>query len=118
MTKIQLKRVYDKAASSDGFRILVDRLWPRGIKKENLEYDLWAKEVAPSAELRKWFHENPTQEWDEFKQKYLVELKSSQAAKELAETIKKHKTVTLIYALKNTEQNNAIVLKEYLESVI
>lgn len=116
MTEIKLKRVYDENESSDGFRILVDRLWPRGIKKENLKHSLWAKEAAPSTELRKWFHENS--DWDEFKKRYLKELESSAEVQKLIETIKTHKIVTLLYSVNNTRQNHAMLLREYILSLI
>ena len=111
---IQIKRIYENADSSDGKRILVDRLWSRGISKENAHLDLWLKEVAPSNELRKWFHAvTPEQHWLEFKQRYLQELKTNPAVKELQELASKHK-VTLLYSVKDVENNHAIILKEYL----
>lgn len=115
MTHILLKRVYEADAPDDGFRVLVDRLWPRGIKKEALKMDLWAKEATPSTALRKWFHEDPQHRWDEFSRLYRQELADSPAAKDLAQTVKRHKVTTLLYAGKDSEHTHAKVLKAYLE---
>jgi uncharacterized protein YeaO (DUF488 family) len=108
------KRAYDEPSKSDGFRVLVDRLWPRGRSKQALKLDAWMRDVSPSTELRKWFHANPAQRL-EFKNRYYRELeRQPEGVKELK---RKGKTeaVTLIYAGKDTEFNNATVLKEYLE---
>jgi uncharacterized protein YeaO (DUF488 family) len=115
MAGINIKRAYEPTAKSDGCRILVDRLWPRGIKKEESHFDLWMKEIAPSNELRKWFN-HETEKWEEFKKKYLAELKDAPALDELLKLIKKHKTVTLVYSAKDEQHNQAIVLKEFLET--
>ena len=115
MTTIKIKRVYEKPGPSDGFLVLVDRLWPRGIKKENLEYDLWAKEITPSSELRKWYHEDMENRWKSFGAKYVRELESSGQIEGFLEKIRHCKTVTLLYAAKDEKQNHAIVLKEYLD---
>jgi len=110
---IVVKRIYEPVAAKDGYRILVDRLWPRGIKKEKAEIDTWLKEVAPSTELRKWFHGgNGT--FAEFKKKYLAELKENPALKDLKTLLKEHKKVTLLYAAKDEEQNHAHILAELL----
>ena len=115
---IKLKRVYDKASPDDGLRILVERLWPRGIKKENAKIDLWLKEVAPSNELRKWFSHDPLK-WLEFKEKYYEELnKNREAIEKLLEIVNNKKDVTLIYSSKDKEHNNAVALKEYLENLL
>ncbi|MGC8572539.1 MAG: hypothetical protein C0171_05280 [Caldisphaera sp.] len=115
---IKLKRVYDKASPDDGLRILVERLWPRGIKKENAKIDLWFKEVAPSNELRKWFSHDP-KKWLEFKEKYYEELnKNREAIEKLLDIVKNKKDVTLIYSSKDKEHNNAVALKEYLENFL
>lgn len=110
---IKIKRVYDKYSTQDGPRILIDRLWPRGIKKEEAKIDLWIKEIAPSDDLRKWFAHDP-EKWDEFKSKYEAELNNK---KDLCNSIvnKGKVNITLIYAAKDQEHNNAVVLKEYLE---
>lgn len=116
MTQIQIKRVYETEEESDGFRVLADRLWPRGIKKENLHYDLWAKEITPSPPLRQWFHQSQGEHWELFKQKYLEELNENPEVAAFLELIKKKKTVTLLYASKNITQNHAIILRDYLTS--
>jgi uncharacterized protein YeaO (DUF488 family) len=110
--KIQIKRVYEKPDPKDGFRILVDRLWPRGLTKEKAAVDLWLKDIAPSTELRKWFGHDP-EKWKEFQKKYLKELKEN---KEAVDTLKEHLkkgTVTLLYAAKDEAHNEAQVLKDY-----
>jgi uncharacterized protein YeaO (DUF488 family) len=114
MMSIKLKRVYDAPSKEDGVRILVDRLWPRGITKENLAVDLWLKDLAPSTELRKWFSHDPLK-WAEFQEKYAKELEaSSDAVENLAREVRKG-TVTLLYSSKEAEHNNAVALKRYLE---
>lgn len=111
---IRIKRIYNEAAEEDGFRILVDRLWPRGIKKENAKIDLWLKEVAPSGELRKWFSHDPAK-WREFQKKYGKELSTKQELLKKIIRIEKEKgTVTLLYSAKDTEHNNAVALKTVL----
>jgi uncharacterized protein YeaO (DUF488 family) len=114
MAAINIKRAYEPSAKSDGFRVLVDRLWPRGIKKEDSHFDVWMKEIAPSPELRKWFSHD-SEKWEEFKQKYKAELKDAPALEELSKLLKKHKTVTLVYSAKDEQHNQAIILKEFLE---
>jgi len=110
---IMTKRVYDNASASDGFRILVDRLWPRGLKKEEAGIDVWLKDVAPSDGLRKWYNHDP-ERWNEFKKRYFEELSSNPApVKEIACRAAKGK-VTLLYGAKDEEHNNAHALKEYL----
>lgn len=113
---IKLKRVYDTAEMSDGYRILVDRLWPRGVTKEKANLDEWAKEVAPSNELRKWFHSDRTKTV-EFKRKYLAELKRRKdKLNELAQLASKTQ-ITLLYASNDPDYNHAMVLKEHLEKL-
>lgn len=112
--KFQLKRVYEKADVADGYRVLVDRLWPRGLSKEKARVDLWLKDIAPSTELRKWFGHDP-EKWNVFQQKYKAELKEkNETVKILKEEMKKH-SVTLVYAAKDELHNDALVLKEFLE---
>ena len=111
---IRVKRAYDPIEENDGCRILVDRLWPRGISKEGLQLDHWFKEVSPSEELRQWFDHDP-EKFAEFKRRYLQELGNNNSDK-LVSVCKQHDTVTLIYAAKDRDHNNAIVLKEYLET--
>ncbi|KFI22262.1 DUF488 domain-containing protein [Nitrosococcus oceani] len=115
MSKIALKRAYEQPDKDDGCRVLVDRLWPRGIKKEEAAIDEWLKEIGPSNELRKWFGHDP-ERWSEFKKRYFRELeKSPEAVELLAEIVKNQRQVTLIFSAKDSEHNNAVVLKEYLE---
>lgn len=111
---IILKRVYEKPSKSDGVRILVERLWPRGLSKAKASVDLWLKDVAPSAELRKWYsHE--VEKWDDFKKRYTHELKEkSELLEEIEEYAKKGK-VTFVYAAHDEKHNSALVLKDYLE---
>jgi uncharacterized protein YeaO (DUF488 family) len=111
---VVVKRIYEPVASQDGYRILVDRLWPRGIKKEAAGIDSWLKEVAPSTELRKWFHAGKGS-FADFKKKYLAELKENPALKELKSLFKEHKKVTLLYAAKDEEQNHALILAGLLK---
>ncbi len=111
---IRLKRVYEAAAEDDGYRVLVDRLWPRGLSKERAQIDLWLKEIAPSTELRKWFDHDP-EKWDEFKTRYSRELDSQpEVVNQLADLVKQRR-VTLVYGAKNTEINQAVALKQYLD---
>lgn len=116
MPTIKTKRVYEKEAKTDGCRVLVDRLWPRGVKKESLHYDLWEKDVTPSSDLRKWYHEDLAGHWSEFAKKYRKELEKSDAVKAFLEKIKTEKTVTLLYAAKDETQNHALILQKFLES--
>lgn len=117
MVVVKLKRVYDLPEPDDGERILVDRLWPRGIKKENLLYDLWAKELAPSGELRKWYHQNPEGNWELFREKYLEELHANAVAlSPLLQKLRSQNHLTFLYGAKNTEQNHSVVLKEFILS--
>ena len=112
---IKIKRVYDKPNESDGFRILVDRIWPRGLSKSEIKVDLWLKEIAPSDGLRKWFAHDP-KKWEEFKRRYFKELGDK---KELIELIieKAHKgIVTLLYGARDEKFNNAVALKDYIET--
>lgn len=111
---IAIKRVYDEAEESDGFRILVDRLWPRGRSKEKAAVDLWLKAVAPSTGLRKWF-DHDAAKWDGFKQRYDEELKANpDGLEELQEAVKGKRKVTLLFGAKDIEHNQAVVLREYL----
>lgn len=112
---IQIKRAYEKRQSSDGYRVLVDRLWPRGLSKATLHADQWLKEVAPSTELRKWFNHDPGK-WKEFEKRYKAELKGSEALAALQTIAKEHDTVTLLYAAHDEEHNNAVVLQAIIAS--
>jgi uncharacterized protein YeaO (DUF488 family) len=112
-----LKRIYDPAGAGDGYRVLVDRLWPRGMTKEKARIDLWAKEMAPSHELRKWFHADRTK-WAEFKRKYLAELAGhKEELQELAARAAKGE-VTLLYGSTDPERNHAVVLAECIEGIM
>ena len=116
--KISVKRVYDPASKSDGKRVLVDRLWPRGLTKEKAQIDLWLRDLAPSNELRKWIHSHPL-DWPEFRQKYFEELRSTSAAAavdQLLKVARSKQSVTLMFASKNVDHNNATVLKEFIEA--
>lgn len=110
---IQLKRIYEKPEKADGFRVLVDRLWPRGISKEKAHLDLWLKEIAPSTELRQWFSHDP-KKWAEFEKRYRRELSKNTAFRELKDTLKKHKAATLLFSAKDEEHNEAVVLREFI----
>ena len=112
---MKLKRVYLPAEETDGHRILVDRLWPRGISKEKAKIDLWLKEVAPSNELRKWFGHDP-ERFNEFTGRYKAELQASGALEELRQAIQEHPNTTLLYAAHDEQHNNAVVLQELLET--
>ncbi|BFI73149.1 uroporphyrin-III methyltransferase [Nanoarchaeota archaeon] len=110
---IKIKRVYDPIENDDGIRILVDRIWPRGIKKDKIY--IWLKDIAPSNELRKWFNHDPNK-WEEFKRRYFEELDKNSELNKLIEIIKNNKNVTLLYSAKSP-YNNAVALKEYLEKL-
>ena len=111
---LKIKRVYESTQASDGTRFLVERLWPRGIKKETLKMKAWLKDVAPSPELRKWFAHDP-KKWTEFKKRYRAELKSNpEAWKPILEAAKKG-DVTLLYSARDLEHHSAVLLKEFLE---
>lgn len=113
MKAIKIKRIYEDADSGDGYRILIDRLWPRGVSKEDAKLDEWNKELAPSTELRKWFDHTP-ERFEEFKKRYLEELKSKEEELNRLHTMAKSKDITLLYAAKAEDINNAVVLRELL----
>lgn len=113
-SEIHLKRAYDPASKEDGMRILVDRLWPRGIAKAKLKADLWLKEIAPSQELRKWFCHDP-EKWGEFQKEYFKELRANKAAVQTIRDALKSGPVTLLYAAHDPDHNNALCLKHFLE---
>lgn len=110
---VQLKRIYASPSQNDGFRILVDRLWPRGIKKEDAQVDLWLKEIAPSDALRKWFGHD-VKKWDEFKSRYFKELDEKAEVVERIREKSREGPVTLLFAAKDEEHNNAAALQQYL----
>jgi len=109
---IKIKRVYEPASRGDGFRILVDRLWPRGVSKDDI--DLWLKDIAPSNALRKWFH-HEERNWSEFRTKYRKELRENAEAVGRLRGVAKDKTVTLLYGARDTEHNQAAVLLDFLK---
>ena len=111
--KITLKRVYEAASSDDGQRVLIDRLWPRGVSKEKAKIDLWLKELAPSNELRKWVHEDREKRWAEFERKYKAELEQHSQLDELL--AKLEDTITLVTSVKEPQQSHAAVFKKFLE---
>lgn len=111
---IKLKRIYEPYDKKDGYRILVDRLWPRGVSKEKAHLDLWLKDIAPSTELRKWFNHDP-KKWNGFQKKYQTELKTNKEVfAELKKIVKQNKLVTLLYAAKDETHNEAVIIKELL----
>jgi uncharacterized protein YeaO (DUF488 family) len=112
---IRIKRVYDPSSPQDGLRILVDRLWPRGLSKEKAKVDLWLREIAPSNELRKWYGHEPDK-WTEFKKKYLEEIEEKKAEFELLRKKARQGTVTFLFSSKEEKLNNAAALKEFVES--
>ncbi|OHB66061.1 MAG: hypothetical protein A2Y76_05460 [Planctomycetes bacterium RBG_13_60_9] len=112
--RVQLKRAYDKPARSDGFRVLVDRMWPRGVKKEELKIDLWLKEIAPSTALRKRFGHDP-KKWEEFRERYFRELDSHPEAIRLLREKMRGGPVTLVFGAREERFNNAVALQEYLQ---
>lgn len=113
---LKIKRVYDDISQQDGKRILVDGVWPRGKKKEDLEHDEWMKDIAPSTDLRKWFNHD-AEKWDEFKKKYKKELKDHKEDLKLLKEDSDGHNVTLLYAAKDEEHNQAVVIKEYVENM-
>ncbi len=115
---VEIKRAYDKPSLADGQRVLVDRLWPRGIKKEKARIDHWLRNLAPSDTLRKWYHSSDN--WMLFKKRYFKELSTPEASEELQKLyslIDQHDRVTLVYSSRNLERNNAVALKELLEGM-
>ncbi len=115
MRRLLLKRAYEAAEPEDGLRILVDRLWPRGLKKDEARIDHWLKEVAPSTELRRWFGHDPAR-WDEFRRRYAAELRANPSAlEELRAHLGGRGAATLLFSAHDGEHNNAVALKEILE---
>ncbi|PTQ96824.1 uncharacterized protein YeaO (DUF488 family) [Mucilaginibacter yixingensis] len=110
---VKIKRIYEPPSNADGYRVLVDRLWPRGVKKDQADINLWLKEVAPSTVLRKWVHGGG--DWQQFRLKYHEELKNSPALQQLKNLMEEHKAVTLLYAAKDEHHNHALVLQELID---
>lgn len=113
MKTITLKRVYDEKSKDDGYRVFIDRLWPRGVSKEDAHFDEWIKELAPTTELRKWFDHKP-ERFDEFRKRYKKELKDHEEELDKLREKAKSEKITLLFAAKDTEMNNAVVIKEVL----
>ncbi len=114
---IQLKRIYDSANEDDGYRVLIDRLWPRGLSKGNAKIDLWMKDIAPSTELRKWFHHDPDK-WEEFQELYKEELSNNKdLLDQLLKLEKDNNKLTLLYSAKDRERNQAVVILQLLSSI-
>lgn len=112
---LKIKRIYGDYDTGDGFRILVDRLWPRGVSKKEAQIDLWLKDIAPSNELRTWFNHDP-QKWEEFKKKYKIELqKKPEVLEQVKKIVSEHKRVTFLYAAKDEAHNNAVALHNFLK---
>ena len=114
MTRYKIERIYESTAPDDSYRVLVDRLWSRGISKERAALDEWNKEIAPTDELRKWFNHDP-EKFPEFSCRYMKELDNNPTAAEAKNNWSKQSTVTLLYGAKDTEHNQAVVLKKWLE---
>lgn len=113
-TEISVKRAYEPASPDDGFRVYVDRLWPRGLSHETFQYDLWDKQISPSTELREWFHADPQTRWSQFEVRYKEELAANPAVKALRQTIADKPRVTLLYSSRDAGHNNAVVLRDFL----
>jgi hypothetical protein len=115
---VKIKRIYETADEHDGFRVLVDRLWPRGVSKERAQVDQWCKDIAPSTQLRKWFNHDP-ERFEEFAHRYTEELDANREAVDMLTALfAKYSTVTLLYAAKDPKVNHALVLKEYLQNLL
>jgi uncharacterized protein YeaO (DUF488 family) len=112
---IRVKRIYEAPDDADGFRVLVDRLWPRGIRKQDADIDLWLRDIAPSADLRRWFRHDPTK-WSEFCRRYAGELKSKPAEVTSLRDRTRAGTVTLVYSAADVAHNNAVALKRFLDA--
>jgi uncharacterized protein YeaO (DUF488 family) len=113
---IELKRAYEQPSPQDGFRVFVERLWPRGVRKENAQFDLWLKDVSPSPELRKWYGHDPTK-WTEFQKRYRAELKERTDELNFLKEKSRGETVTLVYAARDQEHNSALILKNVLDGM-
>ena len=114
MTVYKLKRAYDPESSEDGFRVYIDRLWPRGLSHETFHYNLWDKDIAPSTDLREWFHADPSDRWPEFEQKYIAELKGNPSFDALKKLLETKQVVTVLYSSHDRQHNNAVVIYNLL----
>ncbi|MCM1293250.1 MAG: DUF488 family protein [Bacteroides sp.] len=115
---IKIKRIYEPVDPSDGYRVYIDRLWPRGLSHSSFHCDVWEKGIAPSTELREWFHADPTNRWQEFEKKYAAELKANPAFQQLEADLINQSDITLLYSSHDTEHNNAVVLLNLLKADI
>lgn len=115
MQTLKLKRAYEPDSPDDGYRVYIDRLWPRGLSHETFHYDYWDKEIAPSTELREWFHADPDGRWEEFEKKYAAELEANPGFATLRQLIAPHPVVTLLYSSRDHEHNNAVVVYNLLK---
>ncbi|MBD5255012.1 MAG: DUF488 family protein [Barnesiella sp.] len=113
---IKIKRAYDPSDADDGYRVYIDRLWPRGLSHATFHYDSWDKAIAPSSELREWFHEDPDGRWDQFRKKYIEELRANPAFSDMKKEIACKTVVTLLFSSHDREHNNAVVVREALLS--
>lgn len=117
MGQVDIKRVYERAADEDGVRILVDRLWPRGVSKEQAALSGWLKDVAPSPDLRRWWHHD-TDRFDDFARRYRTELDDNPALEDLLSIVREHDRTTLVYAAKNPAVNHALILRDYIRQAL
>ena len=113
MGQVDIKRVYEQAADEDGIRVLVDRLWPRGVSKERAALSGWIKDVAPSSDLRRWWHHDPDR-FEEFARRYRTELDDDPALEDLLSIVREHDRTTLVYAAKDPAVNHALILRDYI----
>ena len=117
MGQVDIKRVYEQAADEDGIRILVDRLWPRGVSKERAALSGWLKDVAPSPDLRRWWHHDPDR-FEDFARRYRTELDDNPALEDLLSIVREHDRTTLVYAAKNPAVNHALILRDYIRQAL
>ena len=117
MGQVDIKRVYEQAADEDGVRILVDRLWPRGVSKERAALSGWLKDVAPSPDLRRWWHHDPDR-FDDFARRYRTELDDNPALGDLLSIVREHDRTTLVYAAKDPAVNHALILRDYIRQAL
>ena len=117
MGQVDIKRVYEQAADEDGVRILVDRLWPRGVSKERAALTGWLKDVAPSPDLRRWWHHDPDR-FEDFARRYRTELDDNPALEDLLSIVREHDRTTLVYAAKNPAVNHALILRDYIRQAL
>ena len=113
---IQLKRAYDPESAADGYRVYIDRLWPRGLSHRTFHYDAWDKNLAPSAELREWFHQDPAGRWEDFRQRYMAELLANPAFADFKKKLAGYAVVTLLYSSRDRAHNNAQVVEQALSA--